>query len=486
MKGRVKTSLGIDISDGRISMALIKKTGGGIKLLRTASAAVPEGAISNGNIENATALAKAIKRLKAKNKMRANHTALSLIVNPLLMQLLDLPEKVPGNIRRFIQDEVKHYAILPIKKIATDFCGIRASLKSTARRAFVVATDSQKLTSVVTALNREGLDIDVVEPAAVAYIRACYEKKIAEKFDKNLLFAIVHQGLLTLCIFRNQTLDFVETKRLEGNILQPDKYFEWLTEEIYLAIQFYELEVLNKRDEWEATVITSVCETRAIDRITSLASNVKGIELDVKTLEDAYLDTPAAHANDGDRPSAVAVGLAMKCFDSCDSGLNVNLFPSEVARVKSAEKQGLILASVTAIFLLFMILGVELLNIKIEKLRDNIERKRQAQVERDMRPLLKEQTLLDKKIVRLKQALSSIDAVWSSESFLRWAQVFDDIASVAPKAVRIKSLSNNGSSKIMLDGSGLSYETVHLFVDTLNSCRDIDSAVLLTTCSLIQ
>ncbi len=59
--------------------------------------------------------------------------------------------------------------------------------------------------------------------------------------------------------------------------------------------------------------------------------------------------------------------------------------------------------------------------------------------------------------------------------------MLDDIAYVAPETVRIKSLSNNGSSKIMLDGSGLSYEAVRLFVDTLNSCRDIESAVLLAT-----
>ena len=48
-----KTVLGIDISNGRINLALLRRDDKAIKLLKTASAPVPEGAVKNGNIENA-------------------------------------------------------------------------------------------------------------------------------------------------------------------------------------------------------------------------------------------------------------------------------------------------------------------------------------------------------------------------------------------------------------------------------------------------
>ena len=42
-----KTSLGIDISEHRISVALVKQSKSGIKLVKAADAEVPEGAITD-------------------------------------------------------------------------------------------------------------------------------------------------------------------------------------------------------------------------------------------------------------------------------------------------------------------------------------------------------------------------------------------------------------------------------------------------------
>ena len=52
MKLRAKTALGIDLSDGRINLALLEKNKDGVKLLKTATGTIPEGAIENGNIED--------------------------------------------------------------------------------------------------------------------------------------------------------------------------------------------------------------------------------------------------------------------------------------------------------------------------------------------------------------------------------------------------------------------------------------------------
>jgi hypothetical protein len=72
-------------------------------------------------------------------------------------------------------------------KIASDYCGIKSPSKTNRRRAFVAAVDSQKITMFVEALNKEGFDIDAIEPFPVSYIRACYAKNIAEKVDSMLI-----------------------------------------------------------------------------------------------------------------------------------------------------------------------------------------------------------------------------------------------------------------------------------------------------------
>ena len=73
---RPKTALGIDVSDGRINLALLKKSANSVKLLKTAAAPLPDGAIKDGNIEDAMVLAKAIKKLKAQNRIRSHPTAI--------------------------------------------------------------------------------------------------------------------------------------------------------------------------------------------------------------------------------------------------------------------------------------------------------------------------------------------------------------------------------------------------------------------------
>ncbi len=489
---RPKTALGIDVSDGRINLALLKKSANSVKLLKTAAAPVPDGAIKDGNIEDAMVLAKAIKKLKAQNRIRSHPTAMSLLANPVLMQILDMPDKTPGNLRQFVRDQVKHYAVLPMNKAAIDFCGVGTTFcnksqkwepvksdGSGSRRALVVATDNQKLTDVARILRREGLNVDAIEPASLAYIRACYAKKIEKKFDRNLLLAIADGDILTLCLFKNQTLDFIRTKRIEADIYQSDRYFEWLTEEIYTVIQFYELEVLDKRDKWEVTLITNVGNQPVKDETLSLGTNVEGVELKIRTLRTAYLDTPVADTEQSEKPSAIAVGLAMKLLDNSKRGLDINLLPLQVAQAKSTERQVLISANVAGVILFLMILSIGFFNVKVKKVQNDINQKAQAQEKQNMHALLSRQTSLQGQITDVSNEINRLNAVLNAGSFKRWDQILNDIRSAIPGMVRLTRLSCESNSKMLLRGQAVSYEAIHRFVDTLNATELIESALFL-------
>jgi Tfp pilus assembly protein PilN len=476
-----KTALGIDISDNRINLALLKRDKNRVKLLKAAGGPIPDGAIKNGNIEDPVILADAIKELKTRNKIRAHHTALSLVADPMLMQILDLPKNVPDNVRQFVRNEVKHYAKLPMERVAIDFCGIKSPTKPGSHRALVVAVDGQRITEAAKTLNQADLNIDAIEPASVAYIRACYAKKIAERFDKNLLFAILHEGVLTLCLIRNQTLDFVRTKKLEADISQPDKCCEWLAEEINAVLKFYEFEVPDTYGKWEVTIVTSICNESIKEKMKSLGTKLKAVELEVRTLEDAYLDTPVADTNDAEKPSAIAVGLAMKLLKFPNCGLNVNLLPSHVAEVKSARKQALVIANIAAATLFLALLSISFFNMKAKKINENIMKKQQMQLRQNPRTPLAEKVLLDEQIADVSEKLNSMNSILSTSSFLRWDQILNDIRLVTPKAVQITNLLSNNNSNMSLEGLALSHEAVYLFVDTLNTCKNIESASLVET-----
>jgi Tfp pilus assembly protein PilN len=468
---RYRTALGIDISDGRIHLALLKKHDNSVKLLKTADGHVPDGAIRNGNIENPVFLAKAIRKLKTKNGIHVHPTAMSLVANPTLIQILDLPKDTSGNIRQVVHNEVKHYAMLPIKKAAVDFCGIKSSVKSGGRRALVVATDGQKITTASRIFNRQGLNIEVIEPAWMAYTRACYAKKIADKTDTNLLFATAFDGVLTLMVFKDNLLDFIRVKPLEPDPSQAE-------EEMNEVLKFYEFRTTGKFSQWQATLVTNIHEGPAEQKTKSLQGKYDKVELQIITSENAYLDTPVAEDINKSKPSAVAVGLAMGLLNTLYTSLDINLLPSEVTDAKSREKKILVMANIVAAVFVLMILGTAWINARMEKASEEIKRKKQVQVGENTQELLNEQALLRRQITEISARLEQINTAIDTDAILKWGPILNDIRDATPETVRIAKLDSNDNSKILLSGQAVTYEAVKLFIEALNTCKNIESASL--------
>ncbi len=483
MKLAAKTALGVDISQRQINLALLKKRANGVQLLKAASGPVPAGVIKNGNVEDPSSLAKAVRELKAKNRIGAHHQAvLSLVAHPVLIQILDLPENVPANIGEFVRNEVKHCAMLPVGKVTSDFCGLKSAEKSPGRRVLVAATDTQKLTEYAAALEKKGLNIVAIEPASLAFLRACYDRRIAKKFDRNLLLVIVHQDVLTLYLFRNETLNFVTTKHFEPDDSDGNQCLKWLAEEISAVMRFYDIEILEKRSQWEVEIITddySSLPKERMDVLPSLLANTAGLE--IRTFKEASVDTPLVNPDSAANTSAVAIGLAMKLLQSQDFTPDINLLPLKLLQIKSAKKQGWVIANIAAVVFLLMILSIGLFNTKLKKLNRNTDRKMHTEAIGNMRALLHERTLLDKQAKDVSQRLSNMSAAMRSDYFLRWDRILTQVARAIPRSVQIRSLSSDGSSMIMLEGQALSYEAVELFLDMLSNCEHVKSASLAGT-----
>jgi len=475
---RTKTALGIDISNNRISLALLRQDKNGVELLKTASGPVPDGAIKNGNIEDATVLAKAIKELKTGNKIRSYHTALSLVANPILIQILELPKQVPTNIGQFVQNEVKHCVVLSGKEIALDFCGV-GSAGRPGSRLFVVATDGQKVAELAKVCSQAGLNVGAIEPPLLAYARAFYAKKIAGKFDCNVLMALLQGSTLTLCVFRGQTVDFVRTKNISKEKAKPDELCQRLAEEINTIIQFYNVEVPDSPGSWEITVVADGSQLPK-DAEESLKAKVASTNLQVRTPENACQDITVGKSQyiGSDKLSPVAIGLAMKLLGTNDSNLRINLLPPEAGEVKALRKEALITANIAASLLLLMILAVGGLSVMTKKVNKRIIHKKQAQPLQDTNALLREQKLVEKQIKQLSGGPGQLNDILSLRHDVDWAHLLNDIRSATPKTARITELVSKGNSRMSLEGLALSYESVRLFVDMLNKSEHIVLASL--------
>ncbi|MBN2590288.1 MAG: pilus assembly protein PilM [Sedimentisphaerales bacterium] len=481
-----KTVLGIDITGDRINMALLKKQGDKFKLLKVAEGPVPEGSIKKGNIENPTALAKAIKMLQIKNRIYANRTAISLVANPVLAQILDLPNDVTGNVRQFINNEVKHYAVLPIKKATLDFCKIKSSTAQGNRRALIIATDGQKISDMVKTLYQKGISIDVIEPSWMAYARACFDKKISKINNTNLLFAIINKDVLTLSLFKDQKLDFVRVQPIEQVETGSEMFMNWLAEQINAVMKFYEYGISKQYNKWQINVFTPESNILSNEKDNIFKSMLSDkITLSIHTPENAYLDTPIEVKNTKKKPSAVAIGLAMKLLILSNDDLNINLVPSEAVIAKSREHKTLVMANIAAALIVIVIISAMFFNTKIVNVKASSGRDSNEFSGENTQLMLIEKGQLDKNIKQMSEKINDIMSVIKTDSVYKWSEILSDIGSAIPKNNRLTSIGSNESG-ILLNGQALTYDAIYLFVDSLNKCKTIELATIVSTTNNAQ
>jgi Tfp pilus assembly protein PilN len=476
-----KTSLGIDISAGKINLALLKRDKGEVKLLRAASGPLPEGVVVDGNIIEPVALAAAIKKLVSANKMRAKWITISLLARPALNQVIDLPKQVPSNIGQYVQNEVKRCAVLPVKNVIFDYCGIALSGRQGNNRLFVAAAENEKIDSIARALSKVGLDLDAVEPAAVASNRALYAKKVAEKFDSNILIAMTKDTEVTFCVFRKQMFDFIRCKNL-GEPLQPSgSAFKRFVEEVNAIIQYYDIDVPDSPKRWEIVLVLDGTDSSGDDLGKSLRNVFGSINVQLSLPQTIHEDVALAGNGNAQDTSLAAIGLAMKQLETSNTGLRVNLLSQGAASIKSVKKLVLLTINAAVAILIIMILSVGLLNLKAEKVSGDIVSRQNKQPSSETMALMKTQEVISGKVDALSGKIKVINQLLQLNRVSDWDEILNDIRLSTPRSVCITRLINRGDSTIVLDGEALSYDGINMFGDLLAQSSFIESTSLVST-----
>ncbi len=479
MISRSTTALGIDISDNTVSLALLKRSRKGIELVRTAEGPVPAGVIKDGNIINAPALARTVKQLKQKINARSARTVISLFSKPVLLQIMDMPKGLPTNVRQFIADEIKQCVVLPGKKPAFDFCGISVGKKASDTRLFIAATDSEAIAEAGRNYSRGLLNIEVIEPPLLACARALYAKKIAGKFDSDVLIVMLHNGVLTLCVFKNQAIDFVRTKVIEAQN-NAASLCRWLAGQINEIIQFYDVEFADNAGKWEITVVSDGIELPA-DAKEILTAEVACVDLEVRTRQDGLRNTEIIGGEQSAGASLIAAGLAMRFLEAKDHGLKLNLFPPEASEVKLLRADFLVASGAMTIVILLMMLATIALAFVAQETLAGVTKKGQNEQVQQTYNMIHEQDRIKQQIEQLSDKPSSLTKLRSLQQEVDWLNFLSDVRAVTPRAVRITNLSGGIRDKVVIEGLAMSYESIHLFVNMLNKSEYINEASLAGT-----
>ncbi|MHC4474535.1 MAG: pilus assembly protein PilM [Planctomycetota bacterium] len=470
------TALGIDISEAAIHMTLLRKSQEGLQLVKAASTSVPAGAVKDGNVEDPALLSRAIRELKRRNNIRwTHHAAVSLLARPVVMQIIDVPHQLPSNMGQYVQNHLKRCVTLSGKSIAFDFHRL-GSGKGAADRLFAAATDGRHLAALAESCGQAGLNVELIEPRLLSYTRAFGAKKLAGRFDCNVLLAILEQRGLTVCVFRDQHLDFVRTKDNFESEQGSDELCGRLAEEINEVIRFYNFEVEGSYEKWEITVVADGARLGG-GAGGSLQEKIANAGVQVRTVAEAVADTVIEPGVGVDQSSAVSIGLAMRLLDADGGDLRVNLAPPESAEVREVKKHVLVTANIVAGLFSVMVLCSSGLGLLAEKVEQGITDKKQATLSQDTHCLVREQELIEKQIEQLSGGPEKLKSVMGARHSVDWAKILRDVARRTPtKTVRITELHGKKNGSMHIGGLALSYDAVHEFARLLNQSGHIESA----------
>jgi type IV pilus assembly protein PilM len=519
-----KTVAGIDISQERISIALLKLGKNGPKLVKSVVAAVPAGAIKDGNIADAVLLARAIRAMKVHNRIWTNRAAVSLFAKPVITQMIEMPKQIPSNMTQFVHGEMKHCAAMPGEDIVLDYCSVGSNRRSADKKILVAAAETKKVTKLLRVLGRAGFSAEVVEPAMVSYLRAIGGKKNTSRSGCNVLVAMLRGEVLSLCVLKNGSVDFVRTKEFTNSTQEespdacpafgkawdanleecrdcaevyPDEYAEckkltlegnidsndldgWLAVELSEVVRFYDIEVHDNPSKWEITVFVDAEQSpEVIEKY--IKSKIQAEHLQVRTIEDAYMDTPVdgLETSNSEKPSPVAVGLAVNLLVAQRDDVRLNLMPPQIAQIKDAKRDVLVVATVVAALVLLMVLAVAAPAYMTKKVSGNIAAKAAQASVHNADKMIEKNQYLDTRLEALSGRLDSIAKISASHNDVNWIQLFANIRNAAPASVRIVSFSCPDGQKVQINGLALSDDAVNLFVSMLEKSADISTVTLL-------
>jgi len=480
VKRKSKTALGIDISEHRISVALLKKTASDVKLLRQGQTEVPDGAITNGNITNPALLGAAIRSLLKKSRISARQAVVSLVAKPVLVQIMQLPEDLPSNINAFIKSEIRHSPVLAGKESEHDFCMLKKLSQNEMGRIFVSATDRDKLGNLLKTYSIAGIDATEIEPPAVAAVRAVYDKKICDRYDSNVLIALVHGSVVTICVFRKDELDFVRSIEIDSEADDQEAYIDCCEREINSVIQYYDIEVDSAEEKWEILAVLENPTVQANDLEFALQKSF-GLNANVCSSGTFYNDTVIAGNDKIEQCSITAAGLAMRNIEVSGMNLAMNLTPLEAEEMKATRQFALVVANMAAVVLLITFIFAGILRLQLGQTQKVMEQRKTADTENNIEQLLSDQRHVNIQIASLSNKKERMREIFETKEEYLWPQILDDIRKNTPATLYITSISNRDDADLILQGNATSFKSIHIFTELLGKSLYIQSAVVSQT-----
>lgn len=438
MKRPRKMSLGIDVSQSQVSMALMCRSQEGIQLVKGIQTPLPEGVIVGGQVQDRDVLFDILNRMRAQLGTSATGS-LAWGSAATVHQMIELPKRIPTNVAEFVQGELKQcvavssdHMVYDYARLPDDGCG-RA-------RLLAVAADQRRISEGIRICTRARIHVEAVEPAVISFTRAMYTEWILNHSDSHTIVLGFRDSRLQLAVFKNGTLDFLHSREFNFQGDDPCELCQSLVSEVQATIQYYEMEMLDDLRPWKVHMVMPADLVSAKTLATTFTQNLTHAHAELDLCEEDQLCFEGSETGSA---SAVAVGLARRALEDIDAIPCINLLPPRLIQTRTLQQQMKWTASFAVLSILLMSMGVRGLSWFADRSHQDIEHYLSQHHVNDTVALVERHAQLEEQVDTLTQSHALVSRLLKTHNRTDWAAILDAINSQSQDQLQITQVEKN-------------------------------------------
>jgi type IV pilus assembly protein PilM len=170
-----RTVVGLDIGTTAVRAAEVSVRRGQVVLERIGQAGLPDGAVIDGEVVDAAAVAIAIKDLWRRTRIGSRRVMLGVANQRVVVRLVDLPWMEPSELRSSLAFQASDYLPIPVDQTELDYAVIGEHESSTGQRllrVLLVAAQKDMLAGHLEAVRAAGLQPVGIDLNAIALLRS--------------------------------------------------------------------------------------------------------------------------------------------------------------------------------------------------------------------------------------------------------------------------------------------------------------------------
>jgi len=461
-------SLGIDISDRHISAVLLSRHRDKITVVKAISQRLAASAFGGDSARAAQKIGRTVRQLLLKAGIHQKKAWVSFGSERLLLQIVDIPEQLPGNLGQYIRRQIRNNPLLNSKNPCLDFAAMTKNESQNTQQCLVAAIDPQPIETLVKAANVASLTPQAVDIPIISLCRVLNKKQLSQGYKHHTLLFYLHGQDVYLAVLCKSNLDYI--RHLERIPENETANFElWAADQVRAVIQYYEMEFMTKGQDplaWQFILASEShseqMETLKVGIEKSFVPNA--VYISEKTAA-AWL--PIEKQSQFETLPLGATGAALRKWYGSGLKTEIDLLPEQARKIQFVTDYFISTAKIAAAIFLVIVLFTYGLSVRASGIQSRLMKNVQADPPKTLEALLVEKKELMEQLDIMKKQKEQVQTATKGYSVECISGLMEQVRKCTPVGIRMTQFRSSAKGTVQIDGYCSTMEEIQRYAGHL-------------------